>query len=182
MAAEPIGPRVCLGAIAGAHGVRGQVRIKAFTEVPEDLTAYGPLGDEAGRRRFRISLTGRSKGNLLAEIAGVTDRDAAEALRGTRLYVARDALPAPEDEETFYHADLIGLLAETPEGEALGRVRQIHNFGAGDVLEVVPEDAGEARFLPFTKAVVPKLDLAGGRLTVVPPAEAEAKPEPHSNG
>ena len=179
MAAERIGPRVCLGAIAGAHGVRGQVRIKAFTEVPEDLTAYGPLGDEAGRRRFRISLTGRSKGNLLAKIAGVTDRDAAEALRGTRLYVARDALPAPEDEETFYHADLIGLLAETPEGEALGRVRQIHNFGAGDVLEVVPEDAGEARFLPFTKAVVPDLDLAGGRLTVVPPAEAEVKPEPH---
>lgn len=179
MAAERIGPRVCLGAIAGAHGVRGQVRIKAFTEMPEDLTAYGPLGDEAGRRRFRISLVGQSKGNLLAKIAGVTDRNAAEALRGTRLYVARDALPAPEDDETFYHADLIGLLAETPEGEVLGRVRQIHNFGAGDVLEVVPEDAGEVRFLPFTKAVVPELDLAGGRLTVVPPPEAAVKPEPH---
>ena len=177
MAAGQDSQRVCLGAIAGAHGVRGQVRIKAFTEIPEDLTAYGPLSDEAGRRSFKVSLVGQSKGTLLARIEGVGDRNAAEALRGTRLYVARDALPPPEDEETFYHADLIGLLAETAEGEALGRVRQVHNFGAGDMLEIAPDGKGPVRFLPFTKAVVPEVDLAGGRLLVVPPPEVEVKPE-----
>lgn len=171
--------RVCLGAIAGAHGVRGQVRIKAFTEVDDDVTAYGPLSDEAGQRHFKIAIVGRSKGNLLARIEGVTDRNQAEALRGTRLYVDRAALPAPEDEETFYHADLIGLLAVTEAGAVLGRVRQVHNFGAGDLLELAPEgDGSGVQFLPFTKAVVPAIDLTEGRLTVVPPPEVEVKPEP----
>ncbi len=112
-AAEGEGARVCLGAIAGAHGVRGLVKIKSFTQDPANLTAYGPLADESGRRRFEIAVTGRAKGLLVARIAGVEDRDAAQALRGVRLYVARAALPEPEEAEEFYQADLIGLAAST---------------------------------------------------------------------
>lgn len=168
-AADEKAKRVCLGVIAGAHGVRGLVRIKSFTEAPEDIAAYGPLGDEAGRRRFEIAVKGESKGAVLAAIAGVDNRDAAEALKGTRLYVDRAALPPPEEEE-YYHADLIGLVAETRGGERLGRVVAVHNFGAGDILAIEHPDGAEL-LLPFTKAVVPEVDLAGGRLVVEPPIE-----------
>lgn len=167
-------PRVCLGVITGAHGVRGQVRIKPFTEEPESLAAYGPLCDEAGRRRFRVSLTGRSKDQLLARIEGVTDRDAAAALKGTRLFVERDALPPPEDAETFYHVDLIGLAAEDTRGRPLGRVAAVQDFGAGVLLEVAPE-VGPAVFYPFTRTVVPEVDIAGGRLIIDPPPESPAE-------
>ena len=164
--------RICLGVVAGAHGVRGLVRIKSFTALPEDLTAYGPLTDESGARRFEVTLKGQVKGALLAAIAGLGDRDAAEALKGTRLYVERAALPAPADAEEFYHADLIGLVAEDRAGRTLGRVVAVHNFGAGDLLQI-EDPAGAERLLPFTKAVVPEVDLAGGRLVVEPPEEAE---------
>ncbi len=165
--------RVCLGVVAGVHGVRGLVRIKSFTEAPEDLVAYGPLTDEAGTRRFEVRLKGRAKGGLLAEIAGLDDRTAAEALKGTRLYVDRAALPAPEEEE-YYHADLIGLRVEDRAGRDLGRVAAVHNFGAGDLLGIEGPEGAE-RLLPFTKAVVPEVDLAAGRLVVEPPVEEEAK-------
>jgi len=165
MAAE----RVCLGAFAGAHGVKGQVRIKAFTEVPGDVAAYGPLWDEAGTRRFVIALTGRSKGLLLARVEGVDDRDRAEALSGTRLYVDRDALPALAEEE-FYHADLIGLAAEDRAGRPLGKVKAVHDFGAGAMIEL---DGGPGLMLPFTRATVPTVDLESGRLVIDPPAELE---------
>ena len=168
MAAE----RVCLGAFAGAHGVQGLVRVKAFTAVPEDVAAYGPLSDEAGARRFRLSVTGRSKGFLLARVEGVSDRDQAEALAGTRLYVAREALPALEEEE-FYHADLIGLAAEDLEGRPLGKVKAVHDFGAGAMIELDP-GGGPSVMLPFTRASVPAVDLERGRLVVDPPAEVEA--------
>ena len=128
--------------VTGAHGVRGQVRIKAFTEAPEDLAAYGPLSDEDGGRQYRITVTGRSKDQLLARVAGVADRDAAAALKGTRLYVPRSALPAPQDEETFYHVDLIGLLAEDVAGRPLGRVVAVQDFGAGAIVRGV---AGRSR-------------------------------------
>lgn len=164
------GKRLCLGAIAGAHGVRGLVRIKSFTEAPEDLAAYGTLTDEAGGRRFEVTVTGMAKGLLVARIAGVGDRDAAEALKGVRLFVERAALPAPEDADEYYHADLIGLAVEDRGGGRLGRVMGVQNHGAGDILEIVRPDGSEL-LLPFTRALVPKVDLAGGRLVAEPPAE-----------
>jgi 16S rRNA processing protein RimM len=167
--------RVCVGAVAGAHGVRGLVRIKTFTERPEDLTAYGPITDEAGQRVFEVTVTGRVKGGLLARIGGVADRYAAQALRGVRLYVARAAMPAPEAEE-YYHADLIGLAAEDRDGRSLGRVSAVYNFGAGDMLEIERAE-GESLLLPFTRAVVPVVDLEAGRLVVEPPEEVVAGPE-----
>ena len=160
--------------VTGAHGVRGQVRIKAFTEAPEDLAAYGPLSDEDGGRQYRITVTGRSKDQLLARVAGVADRDAAAALKGTRLYVPRSVLPAPQDEETFYHVDLIGLLAEDVAGRPLGRVVAVQDFGAGAMLEVAP-DGGATGYFPFTRAVVPEVDIAGGRLVIDLPGESVAE-------
>ena len=165
--------RLCVGVIAGAHGVRGLVKIKSFTEDPANLTAYGPLTDESGARRYQVAVTGRAKGVLLARIEGVGDRDAARALRGARLYVARAALPEPEDEE-YYHADLIGLAVEDRAGAPLGRVAAVQNFGAGDILEIERPDQGTL-LVPFTKAAVPLVDPAGGRVVVEPPEETEAQ-------
>ena len=172
--------RVCLGVVTGAHGVRGLVKIKSFTEVPEDLTAYGDLSDEAGRRRFAVTLKGKAKGALLAQIEGIEDREAAQALRGTKLMVERAALPAIKEPETFYYADLVGLAVEDPAGQPLGRVKAVMNHGAGDLLEIEPApEAGRATLLvPFTKAAVPRVDLETGRLVVEPLAEVEAGVEP----
>jgi 16S rRNA processing protein RimM len=167
------GARVCLGAIAGAHGVRGLVKIKSFTEDPANLTAYGPLTDESGRRRFEVTVTGRAKDLLVARIDGVEDRDAAQALRGVRLYVARAALPEPE-EEAYYHADLIGLTAEDPDGRPLGTVAAVENYGAGDFLEIARPE-GAPLLVPFTTAAVPVVDVGGGRIVVAPPEELEAR-------
>ena len=166
--------RVCLGAIAGAHGVRGLVKIKSFTQDPADLTAYGALADESGGRRFEIAVTGQAKGLLVARIAGVEDRDAAQALRGVRLTVARAALPEPEDAEDYYRADLIGLAAEDPQGRPLGTVTAVENYGAGDFLEIARAE-GAPLLVPFTKVVVPLIDLEGGRVVVDPPEEIEAR-------
>ena len=165
--------RLCVGVIAGAHGVRGLVKIKSFTADPANLTAYGPLTDASGARRYQVAVTGRAKGVLLARIEGVGDRDAARALRGARLYVARAALPEPEDEE-YYHADLIGLAVEDRAGAPLGRVAAVQNFGAGDILEIERPDQGTL-LVPFTKAAVPLVDPAGGRVVVEPPEETEAQ-------
>lgn len=159
---------VCVGAVAGAHGVRGLVRIKSFTERPEDIVAYGPLTDESGERCMVLTLVGRSKGQLLARVEDVADRDAAEALKGFRLYVPRAALPEPEA-DSFYQGDLIGLAAEYPDGRPLGQVRALHDFGAGPVLELTLA-AGGSVMLPFTQAVVPLVDVGGGCLVVDPPA------------
>ena len=172
--AEGEDAQVCLGAIAGAHGVRGLVKIKSFTQDPANLTAYGPLSDEAGQRRFEIAVSGQAKGLLLARIAGVEDRDAAQALRGVRLYVARAALPEPADTEEFYQADLIGLAAEDPQGQPLGRIAAVENYGAGDYLEIA-RPQGEPLLIPFTSAAVPLIDLEGGRVVVAPPEEIEAR-------
>ena len=175
------GPRLCLGVIVGAHGLRGQVKVKSFTEDPADLAAYGPLSDVTGSRTFTLSLVGRAKGTLLASIVGVTERNAAEALRGTELFVAREALPDTEDEEVYYHADLIGLTAEDESGMRLGEVTALHNHGAGDLIEIAPEAAGgkggPAILLPFTRAVVPEVDLANRRLVVAPPPETVVRPD-----
>ena len=155
-----------LGVIVGAQGVRGAVRVKSFTGTPEDVGAYGPVDDEAGTRRFELRVVGASRGAVIAKLKGVEDRNAAEALKGTRLYVARAALPTPEEDE-FYHADLVGLAAVTPDGASLGTVTAVHNFGAGDVIEIKPE-SGETLLVPFTDTTVPEIDLAAGRMVVVP--------------
>jgi len=171
--------RVCLGVMVGAHGVRGLVKVKAFTEDPADVAAYGPVSDKSGRRQWRLQVAGPAPGKadsvVLVRIEGVTDRDAAQALHGTELYVARAALPALEEEETFYHADLIGLRVEDREGRPLGSVTAVENYGAGDLLEVEAPD-GKAMLLAFTRAMVPLVDLAGGRLVAEPPAEIVIQP------
>ncbi len=168
--------RVCVGVITGAHGVRGAVRVKSFTAEPADVARYGPLEDESGERRFELRLIGSAKGVMIATLAGVTDRDRAEALRGLRLYLPRAALPPPGDDE-YYHADLIGLEAALPDGSIFGRVRAVHDFGAGVVLEI--EGAkGPPIMVPFTRAAVPTVDLAAGRLLIDPPPGLLDEPKP----
>lgn len=172
------GQFVLLGVIVGAHGIRGQLRIRSFTGEPAAIFGYGALlgkrrDTEAGRsltlRPVGTAKGGKPKGDVvLATLDGVADRTAAEALKGLRLYVSRDALPALEEDE-FYHADLIGLVVDQVAGGRLGTVKAVHDFGAGDVLEVTREEGGTV-FLPFTMAVVPVVDIAGGRLVADPPA------------
>jgi 16S rRNA processing protein RimM len=159
--------RVCVGVITGAHGVRGAVRIKSFTAEPADVARYGPLEDESGARQFRLRLVGSAKGVVLVRMAGIADRDQAEALRGLRLYLPRAALPPPGEDE-YYHADLIGLEAVLADGTPLGRVRAVHDFGAGDTLDI-DRPNGPPVMVPFTKAVVPTIDMAAGRLLIDPP-------------
>jgi 16S rRNA processing protein RimM len=159
--------RLCVGIVTGAHGVRGAVRLKSFTAEPESIAAYGPLEDEKGERRFALRLVGSAKGVLIAVIPGIDDRDRAEALRGLRLYLRRSALPPP-DEDEYYHADLIGLAVTLADGTALGTVRAVHDLGAGDTLEV-ERLAGPPVMVPFTRAVVPVVDLDAGRLFIDPP-------------
>lgn len=161
--------RLCLGVIAGAHGLQGAVRVKTFTAAPEAIAGYGPLEDAAGGRRFALRLSRVEKGAALVQIDGIEDRDAAEALRGVELFLDRGALPPAEDEEEFYHADLVGLAAVDTDGARLGTVRALHDFGAGDLIEVLPDEGGQPRVFPFTREAVPKIDLAAGAVTIDPP-------------
>jgi 16S rRNA processing protein RimM len=163
---SPPGTRVCLGAVAGAHGVRGEVRLKSFCAEPEAIGAYGPLETEDGRS-VTVTITRPLKGGFAARLSGIADREAAEALRGTRLYAPRDRLPPPAEDE-FYHADLIGLAVLDTGGATLGTVRAIHDHGAGDLLEI-DRPGNDSVLLPFTRATVPTIDLAAGRLVADPP-------------
>jgi 16S rRNA processing protein RimM len=163
--------RVLVGEIGRPHGVRGLVRLRAFTEDPSAIAAYSPLTDETGAKRFVVTL----KGGDIAAIEGVADRDAAQRLTGTRLYVERERLPPPGDDE-FYLTDLIGLPAVTEGGEPLGSIRAVEDHGAGAF--IIVEGEGREHLLPFTRAVVPVVDLAGGRVTVVPPDEIIVQPRP----
>jgi 16S rRNA processing protein RimM len=167
--------RVLVGIVVGAQGVRGRVRIKSFTQDPMAVGAYGPLADEAGKRSFTLRAIGLSRGAVLAEIAGLADRNAAEALKGTKLYVERSALGGT-DEGEYFEADLIGLKAEDGEGRVLGRVKALFNFGAGPLMELEREGGG-TQLLAFTDANVPVVDIAGGRVVVNLPVEIEARPE-----
>jgi 16S rRNA processing protein RimM len=164
---EPAVKQVCVGIVTGPHGVGGAVRIKSFTARPEDVAAYGPLADKTGTRRFELRLLGAAKGVLIGRLSGVGDRNRAEALRGLRLYLPRAALP-PAEEEEYYHADLIGLEAMVVDGTVLGRVRAIHDFGAGDTLEIT-RDGATAIMVPFTRAIVPVIEIEAGRLVIDPP-------------
>ncbi len=160
---------ICVARIGAAHGVHGQVKLWTFTEDPLAVTRYGPLASKDGARQFEVTHAREAKGHLIATLKGVATRDAAERLNGVELYVARERLPATAADE-YYHADLIGLAAVNGAGDPLGRVVAIHNFGAGDIIEIAPGQ-GTTLLLPFTNAVVPSVDLAGGRLTIELPAE-----------
>lgn len=160
--------RVCVGAIAGAFGVRGEVRLKSFCAEPEDIARYGALSTEDGAQSFEIKITRPVKNGFAARLSGVGTKEAADALRSTRLYAARAALPTLPDDE-YYHADLIGLEVLDTGGGALGRVSAVHNHGAADLLEVqVPGGSGTV-LVPFTLEVVPTVDLGLGRVVVDPP-------------
>lgn len=166
---KPETARVCLGVIVGAHGVRGLVRVKPFTEDPLSVADYGPVETKDGSRRFKIETTGTAKGVVICRLGGVGDRDVAEALRGTELYVDRAALPEVDEEDGFYHADLIGLQAIGVDGKLYGQVAGVHNFGAGDLLEIARPEGGPTVLVAFTDDNVPDVDLVGGHLTLDPP-------------
>ena len=157
---------VCVAQVGTAHGVRGAVKLRTFTEDPAGVAAYGPLFDERGRELFSVEVLHRVKGGVVVRIEGLDSREAAEALRGQRLYVPRRLLPEPGEEE-FYHEDLVGLPVSGPGGEDLGRVVAVHNFGAGDLIEVRGHGA-ESLMVPFTREAVPEVDVKAGRVVVDP--------------
>ncbi len=161
---------VCLGRIVAAHGVQGWVGIETYTEQPEEVAAYGTLRDERGTREFEVADMRMGPKGILVRLDGVSDRNQAEALKGTRLYVPRARLPKIREKDAYYHADLIGLAAERTDGSALGRVVAVQNFGAGDLLEIKVEGEKDTVLVPFTKEIVPEVDMAGGRVVVDPPA------------
>jgi 16S rRNA processing protein RimM len=163
---------VCVAAVAGAHGLRGVLKLRCFTERPEDVTAYGPVFDRNGRR-FELEVIAPAPGGVLARAQGIEDRTAAEAFRGTELFVPRAALPELAPEE-FYYSDLEGMEVLLPDGSRLGVVHGVANFGAGDLIEVVADD-GRQISLPFTRDVVPRIDLERRRLVVQPPDEVVAE-------
>jgi 16S rRNA processing protein RimM len=162
-------PQICIARIGAAHGVRGAVKLWTFTDDPMAVLQYGALATKDGSRSFEIATAREAKSHLIATLKGVATREDAERLNGVELYIAREQLPATGDDE-YYHADLIGLAAVDAAGEPLGRVIAIHNFGAGDIIEIAPPH-GPTLLLPFTNAVVPTVDLANGRVVIELPAE-----------
>jgi 16S rRNA processing protein RimM len=160
---------VCVAVVAAAHGLRGALKLRSFTERPEDCAAYGPVFDHNGNRLFELTVIGPTPGGVLARVAGIEDRDAAEALQGTELFVPRAALPELAPDE-FYYSDLEGMEALRPDGSHLGVVHSVENHGAGDLIEVLADD-GRRISLPFTRDTVPTIDLDHRRLVVEPPEE-----------
>ncbi len=156
--------KICLGAIVGVHGIRGEVKVKSFTEDENNLTSYGSLSNLEGSRKFELKIVGHSKDLLRVKIKGVDDRNTAETLIGTGLYVERSLLPQLPDEE-YYHSDLIGLMALNAKGEKVGVVNALYNFGAGDIIELKTVD-GRLEMLPFTMAYVPTVNLKDGFIIV----------------
>jgi 16S rRNA processing protein RimM len=162
---------ICVARIGAAHGVRGAVKLWTFTEDPFAVKDYGPLTTKDGARQFEVTHVREAKDHLVATLKGIATREDAERLNGIELYIARENLPDTDDDE-YYHADLIGLAAVNAANEPLGHVIAIHNFGAGDIIEIAPTH-GPTMLLPFTNAVVPTVDLAGGRVVIELPQEIE---------
>ena len=179
------GARICLGQIGAPHGVHGEVRLRSFTAEPAAVAAYGPLESDDGRI-FTIETLRPAKDFFVVKLAGVTDRDAAERLTNTKLYVPRERLPEPQAPDEYYHADLIGLHVVDRTGRLCGTVVAIHNFGAGDVIEIRPETGDKTEMLPFDAATVPEVNISAGRIVVSPSPLAaeggEAKPIPSRKG
>ncbi len=161
--------RVCLGRAVGARGLKGELRIKTFTEDPLSIGSYGPLQDEAGLRQFNISNVKAVKDGVVARLKGISTREQADALKGVEFYVERARLPDVEDDSSFYFEDLIGLVAINQNGSALGQVVSVQNFGAGDLLEVRPATGGPTVLVPFTEEIIPDIDFEGGWLLMLPP-------------
>lgn len=159
---------ICVGAIAGAFGIKGDIRLKSFTATPEDIAAYGPLLSEDGTKSYEIELSGQTRNGLIARLSGVNTKEQADALRGVQLFLPRARLPNLPDDE-FYHADLIGLAVFDSGGTALGHVRSVQNHGADDLLEIHGPGLRNTVLLPFTKICVPTVDLASGRIVADPP-------------
>lgn len=167
---------ICVAKIGAAHGVRGEVRLWPFTQDPLAVLHYGKLSSLDGARHFEVLRARATKGHLVAALSGIATREDAERVNGIELYVSRDALPATEAGE-YYHADLIGLPAIDAQGQSIGKVLAIHNFGAGDIIEIAPP-AGPTLLLPFTDTVVPTVDLAAGHVVIAIPQEIEGD-SPH---
>jgi 16S rRNA processing protein RimM len=163
--------QICVARIGAPHGVRGAVKLWTFTEDPMAVKQYGPLATKDGARKFEVASAREANGHLVATLKGVATREDAERLNGIELYIPRDKLPATEADE-YYHADLIGLAAVNAALEPIGRVIAIHNFGAGDIIEIAPPQ-GATLLLPFTNAVVPTVDLAAARVVIEIPGEIE---------
>lgn len=159
--------RVIVGAFAGAYGVRGEVRLKSFCAVPEDIETYSPLQDDKGRA-FTVAVLRPAKNGLIVRVAEIATKEEADALKGVELFAHRDQLPSLPDDE-FYHADLIDLQVFDTGGNALGRVKTVQNHGASDLLEIIVPGASQTVLLPFTQAVVPTVDLEAGRIIADPP-------------
>jgi 16S rRNA processing protein RimM len=165
--------RICIARIGAAHGVRGAVKLWTFTEDPLAVRQYGPLFTKDGARQFEVTQAREAGGHLVATLKGIATREDAERLNGIELFVAREKLPATAEDE-YYHADLIGLTAINAANEPLGRVVAIHNFGAGDIIEIAPQH-GATMLLPFTNAVVPSVDLTAGRVVIELPDQIEGE-------
>jgi 16S rRNA processing protein RimM len=163
-----VAERICVGRIGAAHGIKGEVKLWSFTADPAAVADYGPLESLDGTLRFEIEALRPARDHLVVRLSGVRDRDAAERLTNVDLYVPRDRLPAPAAEE-FYHTDLIGLRAEDRDGTALATIVGIHDFGAGDLLELRPQGAANTVLMPFNDTTVPVVDIAGGRIVIDPP-------------
>ncbi len=159
------------------QGVRGEIRVKSFTSDPKAIGAYGPLADASGARVFGFErLRARGDDMLVVKVKGVETREAAAALTGVEMFARRDRLPPP-DEGEYYYADLVGLEAVTTTGEPLGRVAEVSNYGAGDILQIAPEGGGETLLMPFTRAVAPTIDFDGGRIVIERPTEIAGEPD-----
>lgn len=168
---------ICVGAIAGSYGVRGELRVKSYCAVPEDIEGYTPLWSEDRSQQFALAILRPIKNGFAARIAEVTTKEEADALRGTALFVERERMPSLPDDE-FYHADLIGLSVYDTGGVLLGTVKTVQNHGADDLLELQFVSTSATTFLPFTKTAVPTVDLASGRIVVDPPHGILPETEP----
>jgi 16S rRNA processing protein RimM len=181
----PRAQRICVAQIGAPHGVRGEVKLWPYTADPQSVQDYGPLETEDGATRFEIEALRPAKDHLVVRLKGVNDRNAAERLTNTKLFVARERLPATDADDEFYHADLVGLAVVDAEGNALGSIAAIHNFGAGDLVEVKPAQGNTTVLIPFTDAAVPVVDIAGRRIVVDAAAFAAAaapgEPEPEAH-
>ena len=165
--------RICVGAIVGSHGLQGSVKVKSFMVITDDIVAYGPLTDKHGKRSFKLDLISSNKKGLVVKISGITDRTASEELRGLELYLSRDLLPDLKEGE-FYYSDLVGLMVENMNGEIIGTVSMIDNYGAGEVMEVDLQGGGKVMY-KMSLGVVPEIDLKNGRIVVNPPLEIFAQ-------
>jgi 16S rRNA processing protein RimM len=169
--------RILLAHVAGAHGIRGELLLKTYTGAPEDIAAYGPLSDQAGHKQYSLKVVRVTPKGVIARIKGVDNRNAAEAMKSTALYVLRSKLPKP-DEDEFYFTDLIGLAAVDEEGAVIGMIDRVLDFGAGTILEIKLTGQTKTELVPFTKTCVPTIDLPAGKVTVIMPETVLGEEEP----